>query len=176
MKSFNVHFSKTTKVISTISILIFLLASGFIVYEIQNNNQLSLSVKSIILIAPLSILLTYLFMPKQYEINENELVIHRKIGNLTILRNDITQIEKIEAYTQLGFVIRLFGSGGLFGWLGIFYSGKYGKFKLYAGAASPLVMITYQNNQKIGISPIEIDAFIDSLNSCVELKKMNVDL
>jgi hypothetical protein len=153
-----------------------LLASGFIVYEIQNNNQLSLSVKSIILIAPLSILLTYLFMPKQYEINENELVIHRKIGNLTILRNDITQIEKIEAYTQLGFVIRLFGSGGLFGWLGIFYSGKYGKFKLYAGAASPLVMITYQNNQKIGISPIEIDAFIDSLNSCVELKKMNVDL
>jgi len=164
MKSFDVHFSKTTKVISTISILIFLLASGFIVYEIQNNNQLSLSVKLIILIAPLSILLTYLFMPKQYEINENELVIHRKIGNLTILRNDITQIEKIEAYTQLGFVIRLFGSGGLFGWLGIFYSGKYGIFKMYAGAASPLLMISYGNGEKIGISPEDLDGFMATLN------------
>jgi hypothetical protein len=165
MKSFNVHFSKTTKVISTISILIFLLASGFIVYEIQNNNQLSLSVKLIILIAPLSILLTYLFMPKQYEINENELVIHRKIGNLKIVLNEITNIEKIEQYTQLGFVIRLFGSGGLFGWLGIFYSGKYGIFKMYAGAASPLVMITYGNGKKIGISPEDLDDFMVTLNA-----------
>ena len=164
MKSFNVHFSKTTKVISTISILIFLLASGFIVYEIQNNNQLSLSVKLIILIAPLSILLTYLFMPKQYEINEKELVIHRKIGNLKIVLNEITQIEKIEAYTQLGFVIRLFGSGGLFGWLGIFYSGKYGIFKMYAGAASPLLMISYGNGKKIGISPEDLDGFMATLN------------
>jgi hypothetical protein len=163
MKSFNVHFSKTTKVISTISILIFLLASGFIVYEIQNNNQISLSVKSIILIAPLSILLTYLFMPKQYEINEKELVIHRKIGNLKIVLNEITQIEKIEAYTQLGFVIRLFGSAGFFGWLGIFYSGKYGIFKMYAGAASPLVMITYGNGKKIGISPEDLDDFMKQI-------------
>ena len=165
MKLFKVHFSNTTKVISTISILIFLLASGFIVYEIQNNNQLSLSVKLIILIAPLSILLTYLFMPKQYEINEKELVIHRKIGNLKIVLNEITQIEKIEAYTQLGFVIRLFGSGGLFGWLGIFYSGKYGIFKMYAGAASPLVMITYGNGKKIGISPEELDGYMVTLNA-----------
>jgi hypothetical protein len=140
-----------------------LLASGFIVYEIQNNNQLSLSVKLIILIAPLSILLTYLFMPKQYEINEKELVIHRKIGNLKIVLNEITQIEKIEAYTQLGFVIRLFGSGGLFGWLGIFYSGKYGIFKMYAGAASPLVMITYGNGKKIGISPEDLDGFMKQI-------------
>jgi hypothetical protein len=103
-------------------------------------------------------------MPKQYEINENELVIHRKIGNLTILRNDITQIEKIEAYTQLGFVIRLFGSGGLFGWLGIFYSGKYGIFKMYAGAASPLLMISYGNGKKIGISPEDLDGFMATLN------------
>jgi len=163
MKLFKVHFSNTTKVISTISILIFLLASGFIVYEIQNNNQISLSVKSIILIAPLSILLTYLFMPKQYEINENELVIHRKIGNLKIVLNEITNIEKIEQYTQLGFVIRLFGSGGLFGWLGIFYSGKYGIFKMYAGAASPLLMISYGNGKKIGISPEDLDGFMKQI-------------
>jgi hypothetical protein len=103
-------------------------------------------------------------MPKQYEINENELVIHRKIGNLKIVLNEITNIEKIEQYTQLGFVIRLFGSGGLFGWLGIFYSGKYGIFKMYAGAASPLVMITYGNGKKIGISPEDLDGFMVTLN------------
>jgi hypothetical protein len=61
----------------------------------------------------------------------------------------------------LGFVIRLFGSGGLFGWLGIFYSGKYGIFKMYGGAASPLVMITYGNGKKIGISPEDLDGFME---------------
>ena len=176
MKSFDVQFSKTTKVITAVSLLILIAATGFFLYEIQNGSPISTSIKMIIFIAPLSIIITYLYMPQKYEIQELNFVIHRKIGNLQIPIKDITNIEKIETYTQLGFVIRLFGSGGLFGWLGIFYSGKYGKFKLYAGAASPLVMITYQNNQKIGISPIEIDAFIDSLNSCVELKKMNVDL
>lgn len=164
MKSFNVHFSKTTKVITAVSLLILIAATGFFLYEIQNGSPISTSIHMILLIAPLSILITYLYMPQQYEIQEHHLVIHRKIGNLQIPIQDITNIEMIEKYTQLGFVIRLFGSGGLFGWLGIFYSGKYGKFKLYAGAASPLVMITYQDNQKVGISPIEIDAFIEALN------------
>lgn len=164
MKSFNVHFSKTTKVITAVSLLILIAATGFFLYEIQNGSPISTSIHMILLIAPLSILITYLYMPQQYEIQEHHLVIHRKIGNLQIPIQDITNIEMIEKYTQLGFVIRLFGSGGLFGWLGIFYSGKYGKFKLYAGAASPLVMITYQDNQKVGISPIEMDAFIEALN------------
>ena len=165
MKSFNVHFSKTTKVITAVSLLILIAATGFFLYEIQNGSPISTSIHMILFIAPLSILMTYLYMPQQYEIQEHHLVIHRKIGNLQIPIQDITNIEMIEKYTQLGFVIRLFGSGGLFGWLGIFYSGKYGKFKLYAGAASPLVMITYQDNQKVGISPIEIDAFIEALKS-----------
>jgi hypothetical protein len=164
MKSFDVQFSKTTKVITAVSLLILIAATGFFLYEIQNDSPISTSIKMIIFIAPLSIIITYLYMPQQYEIQEHNFLIHRKIGNLQIPIKDITNIEKIETYTQLGFVIRLFGSGGLFGWLGIFYSGKYGIFKMYAGAASPLVMITYGNGKKIGISPEDLDGFMATLN------------
>jgi hypothetical protein len=36
---------------------------------------------------------------------------------------------------------------------------------MYAGAASPLLMISYGNGKKIGISPEDLDDFMVTLNA-----------
>ncbi|MFM7015747.1 MAG: PH domain-containing protein [Bacteroidota bacterium] len=82
--------------------------------------------------------ITWMLHPTSYEITSDELLIHRPKGPIKIALSDIKTIEKTDA----GLSIRLFGSGGLFGYFGYFSSKKLGKHYRYTGNNEDLVCIT----------------------------------
>ena len=105
----------------------------------------------------IAFLISWLLHPTSYEITNKELLIHRPKGPIKISLTDIKSIEK----TEPGFSIRLFGSGGLFGYFGLFSSNKLGKHHRYTGNNENLVLLN--TGKKKYLLSIHDELFFDEL-------------
>ncbi len=106
-----------------------------------------------ILLAPL------LWAPRGYILQKNLIIIKRIIGDVEIT---VSEESKIWKWTWLG--IRLWASGGLYGYFGIFFFRGIGKVKMYATNRNNLVLVKDAKNTKYLISPDNVDKFMDLLN------------
>ena len=108
---------------------------------------------------PIIVVITYLFSVKGYTLSAHELRIARPIGAIIIARSDIKSIDNspVSAVPTL----RVFGSGGLFGYFGVFYNQKQGRCTLYATNMKKTRLLILQNGKKIGLSPNDA-AFFDN--------------
>jgi hypothetical protein len=77
----------------------------------------------VLLIATYAISLGY--SPRAYQITEDMLVINRLFYNAKYERRKIEKVEMLSK-EQMGFAIRTFGVGGLFGYFGYFSSKNQG--------------------------------------------------
>jgi hypothetical protein len=84
-----------------------------------------------------------LTMPRYLLLDDKSIVITHPIGQSVILKSDIIEVRAIERSELLGS-IRLFGSGGFFGWFGIFRNSKFGTYRLYCGQLENLNLIKTQ--------------------------------
>lgn len=109
------------------------------------------------------LVLTYficlLIKPLKYEINANEIIIHRLIKNLRINRADIQSVKIIDKNALSGS-IRTFGVGGLFGWIGKFRNSTLGSMTWHLTRRDKAVLIHTKEDKKILISPDEAENFI----------------
>ncbi|PIE28431.1 hypothetical protein CSA57_14040 [candidate division KSB3 bacterium] len=99
----------------------------------------------------ISILIAYLYAPKEYLIANEKMHIYRKIGQTTGL--PIDQIEKIHfpATTPPGFTAGLLSVAGVFGTFGISWNKSWGVYKEYVtNHVNRVELIT-----KIGLKPLE---------------------
>ena len=98
-----------------------------------------------------------LTMPRYLLIDDKSIVITHPIGQSVILKSDITEIRAIERNDIRGS-IRLFGSGGFFGWFGIFRNSKFGTYRLYCGQLENLYLVKTTTKKYIISSskPIEL--------------------
>ena len=98
-----------------------------------------------------------LTMPRYLLVDDKSIVITHPIGQTVILKSDITEISAVERSDIRGS-LRLFGSGGFFGWFGIFRNSKFGTYRLYCGQLENLYHIkTLTKNYIISSSvPIEL--------------------
>lgn len=80
----------------------------------------------------------YFWAPRYYLIADNAIMINRLIGNVVILKSSIKSIEVVE---KLSNQTRLFGSGGLFGYFGIFKLNKGERAHLYCTRLEQLIVI-----------------------------------
>ena len=98
-----------------------------------------------------------LTMPRYLLLDDKSIVITHPIGQSVILKSDIIEVRAVERSELLGS-IRLFGSGGFFGWFGIFRNSKFGTYRLYCGLLENLYLInTLTRNYIISSSvPIEL--------------------
>jgi hypothetical protein len=83
-----------------------------------------------------------------------------------IERTQIREIRRIDS-PEIGFVWRVFGSGGFFGWFGWFRSRSLGRFTAYATNRRDLILITKTDGSKLILSPYPRDAFLKSAPSMV---------
>ena len=113
-----------------------------------------------ICIFPFIYFITYLFRPLSYELNTTHLIIKRPIGNVSFQKENIVSVVKVEKEMLRG-VIRTFGVGGLFGYYGYYYNRTIGKMSWYATRRDRAVLITTHNNQKILVTPDDVEGFIN---------------
>jgi hypothetical protein len=149
----------------TIAMWILLIAESiFFIYLFST--VISLSSLSIILavfipsVSLIVLLVPYLFKPKGFRLKIKELTIERTINAITI---PYEQISRIQRGNWTWKAIRLGGSGGLYGYLGLFHFFGIGRVWMYVTNRHKMVLIETDNGKKYAISPEDPDDFIFQL-------------
>jgi hypothetical protein len=92
-------------------------------------------------------------------LEKNMIIVKRIIGDLEII---VSNEPKIWKWTWWGG--RLWASGGLYGYFGIFVFKGIGTVRVYATNRNNLVLVENVKNTKYLVSPDNIDRFMDLLN------------
>ena len=97
-----------------------------------------------------------LTMPRYLLLDDKSIVITHPIGQSVILKSDIIEVRAVES-SELRGSIRLFGSGGFFGWFGIFRNSKFGTYRLYCGQLENLYLVKTLTKKYIISSSVPIE-------------------
>jgi len=101
-------------------------------------------------------LFCYLFHPNSYSIRDGNLIIHRLINTRQIILSDILKIREVSK-DEMGWVVRTFGNGGIFGYYGKFYNRTFGSMTWYASRRERFILMELSNHEKIVITPDNLD-------------------
>ena len=98
-----------------------------------------------------------LTMPRYLVIQNGLIIITHPIGRTVIEKSQVVKIEAIDS-SDLRGSLKLFASGGFFGWFGIFRNSKFGTYHLYCGEVKNIYLIVTTTKKYIISSqkPIEL--------------------
>ena len=145
------------KVVSTVVALIFI---GIVViqYSIIKGEGWAVSICTTVAFF-LIYLLAFSLRPISYKITADELIIHRLFSDKRIERQQIMSVELIDK-NNIGWAIRIFGSGGLFGYYGTFSSTKLGSMTWYATRRDRTILVKTNGLKKIILTPDDPELFV----------------
>lgn len=152
--TFIAKLSKTAFIITLFFNIILL--SILFVNPLMSNYHLPLSTIFILFLP----ILTHLLHPSSYTIYPDRIRINRIIQPISISAADILQIETIQE-ADLAANVRLLGSGGVWGYFGIFYSTTHGKLIMMASDMEHLILIVTPHKKYV-ISPQDPLLFLDT--------------
>ena len=138
--------------IDLVAIIIFIISLTLLLaYIIDDANIIAgvISLYSAVLVIPC------LWAPQGYILTNKRILIKRLIGDLTI-----NFIEEPERWAWTWWGIRLFASGGLYGYFGLFSFKGIGRVWMYATNRHNLVLIKTSQGKKILLSPKDPEEFI----------------
>ena len=107
----------------------------------------------------LILLYTYLHRPTQYQVDKDNIIIHRPIGNVEIKTSDINRVDRIHHD-----LLKTASKGGAFGYFGTFET-ELGRIRFYATRRDRMVMLTKHDKTKIILTPDHHEAFIEILET-----------
>jgi len=102
--------------------------------------------------------LAYAWSARGYEIIDGTLVVRRLAGSVRIPLESIREAREATP-EDLSGCMRLFGSGGLFGWYGLFRTSKLGKSTRYVTDRSHAGVLV-SGARTVLISPDEVERFL----------------
>ncbi len=117
----------------------------------------------LLLLCTAILLIPYLYSVKYYEINLGEsLIIQKIIGKMELPIQHINSIDVVRP-SKLFLSIRLFGSGGLYGYFGIYHNHTFGRMRWYATQRKNCVVVQMDNNRKYLVTPDNMSTFLEAL-------------
>lgn len=103
-----------------------------------------------------------LFRVKSYVLTPDALQVVRPSGSRTFPRSSLKSARPVTT-KELGFGIRLFGSGGWGGWFGTFLYKNIGKAQVYATDRSKFLLLRTTDGKQIIVSPVDTEGFLKAL-------------
>lgn len=88
------------------------------------------------------------YMPIRLKVNDENIMVSRLFGSLKIPMGEVIEA-RIISKSDIENSIRRFGSGGLFGYLGLFKSDSLGNYTMYATDLSNLIFIRTNNKKYV---------------------------
>jgi Bacterial PH domain len=151
--TFSVSYDSTTKVISAsicaLMVVLFAVTGQWLVGAIG-----------------LVILLGgYAWSPRGYTVQGATILVHRLVGDAAFSLTGVREVRTAAADDFSG-AIRLFGSGGMFGYYGVFRTSKLGKSTWYLTRRDPAVVIVTEQKTAL-FSPDDRDGFLGMLRAVV---------
>ncbi len=116
---------------------------------------------------------SFAFRPIKYEITDGKVIINRMLANIKISFSDIKEIHQINNLSIFS-TVRIFASGGFFGYFGIFWNLKYGRMNFYATRRNNALMIISNENVKFVITPNEPNVFLEYFLKLNSSKTINI--
>ncbi|MBO8181628.1 MAG: hypothetical protein H0Z28_02405 [Archaeoglobus sp.] len=110
---------------------------------------------------PLSVIIAvvYAFSPKEVILKKDKIAIRKALGEVNI---PYFKIKDVSYFGKLRWkTIRLFGSGGLFGWFGLFHVPEIGEVWVYARRNKDMVLIKADKNYLL--APENPENFMENL-------------
>jgi hypothetical protein len=150
-KSFSVTYDTATKIISAVVcaiLLVVVVATGSLVAGC---------------LSALMIALCYAFSPRGYIVSERSILVRRLIGNIIVPCSDIFEA-RAAAPGDLKGCIRLFGSGGLFGYYGLFRTSKLGKCTWYVTNRKKAAVLITRSKTAV-FSPDDVEGFVAAIRA-----------
>jgi Bacterial PH domain len=152
---FSASYDRTTLILSGF-VCLFLLTAAWAVHSIM--------------VACLSLfvmLLGYAYSPRGYILEGRSILVARLAGTVRIPLDDVREVRRTTPDDFRGCV-RLWGSGGLFGYYGLFSTAKLGKSTWYVTSRSHgIVLIT--GPKTVLLSPDDPDAFLTTIRTAVPI-------
>lgn len=109
------------------------------------------------------ILISYGLVPKRIAISDSQILIKNLFGSIVINIEEISTLERIE---KIGFNIRTFGVGGLFGYFGYFN----GNDTWYVTNIHKKVKMILKSGKKYMMSPENTDDFVNTVQQLLPEK------
>ena len=165
------QFKESTKLdklsfIITLVLTVFLLiVTSSLLFQLLNEQVNLNNTLWVILLVDLTFFIAWGLHPSGYSVTTNAIEIIRPFKSIKIRKEEIESVSEIAA-DQIGFGIRRFGSGGLFGYFGWYSSNKIGKYLNYTTHSKLLAIIKLKSGLKILVSP-NSSSFITSAKATV---------
>jgi hypothetical protein len=147
---FSASLDRTTKIISACVIALPLVIFVFV----QTPIVLGLAV--------LIGILGYAWSPLGYEVSPDAIIVKRLIGKVVLPRNGVREARACTADDLKG-ALRLFGSGGLFGYYGTFRTSRLGACTWYVTNRRRMVVVAGQATWLF--SPDDVGGFLEALGA-----------
>ncbi len=149
--TFAASYDRFTKVLSAFVCL------GFLAVILASHNIV------ISALAVVVILISFAYSPRGYVVSGRSILVRRLAGQVRIPLDDVRELRRATADDLRG-CIRLRGSGGLFGYYGLFRSSQLGEFTEYVtNRSNSVVLIT--GSKTVLFSPDNVDAFMDAIRA-----------
>ena len=154
-QSFSASYDTTAKIVSA-AVLVLLVS---IVYATRS--PITAGAGAFILF------LSYSWSPRGYALREGALIVSRLVGEVRIPLDSLREARRATP-ADLSGCIRLFGSGGLFGWYGLFRTSKLGKCTWYVTDRNLVVVLT-AGEKIVLVSPDDMDRFAETIRMVAPL-------
>jgi len=154
-QSFAASYDLPAKIISSVVVVVFLVS--FIITR-----------SALVGVIELCILVSaYLYSPQSYEVSDGTIVIKRLIGTVCLPLDSIRELRIGNADDFKG-CIRLWASGGLFGYFGLFRTSNLGKCKWYmTNRRNPVIIVASAMTSVI--SPNDVPGFLAIVRNVVSV-------
>jgi len=139
-----VRWGYQTKLI-TISCMLLFVVSEYVLVDYFIKNGLDFIIVAGIITLPVILIVSILYTPRKIVRTDSVIYIKRIIGDVSI---ELNSIEDIQIYNPDKSDLRIFGSGGFFGYLGKYMNSKYGNYYSYVCNYDEAIIIQIQNGEK----------------------------
>jgi len=158
-QTFGAHHDRMTQIISR-SVVVVLVVLPLIAMR-SGAVAVGLALVSVAVIA-----LAHAYSPRSFEISDGTFRVKRLIGDVVFPLTSLRFVRDANPADFRGSV-RLWGSGGLFGYYGLFWSKALGKSKWYVTDRSKAVVVT-DGDQTVLVSPEDHDGFVAAMQRADE--------
>ena len=159
MKKYKVEKSNIVMIITPIAVALILFATYHFTTSLLNHFNWFELLLSVFLFA--IILYFFLESPRYIALTDSHLVLKKVFGSLVI---NLDEIEDIRPYSASSFNYRLLGSGGLFGFIGVFQNKEVGKYRAYIGDYKQAFVVETKNNKNFVLSCKDRNEIINAID------------
>ena len=166
IRRFAASWSLTTWLITLLVVLVVVAVSGTALIQAEKLPSEDTAERTLLvalaLIIPSILMASVLFAPLGFTVDQAGIVVNRMGPRICICYGEIVEIRRLTR-TDIGFSVRVAGSGGFLGFFGRFWSTRLGSHRAYITNGKDLVLICRHDGVKFVLSPHPASVFIEAL-------------